>query len=160
MLLHLASTWVLGTQTQIQTFAQANTLPHAPSFQPSDPASFNWFIIKACYCGFGTVQFYNKNNHAFANDKWTNRSTKCSLHFLYLPGPGCPGLVLSDFFLTSQLAYWEKKKRERQNSNRQGRKDNVVPSHSDNYRVMGKVWIWGSQELYFHFSIIRIWSLF
>lgn len=49
-------------------------------------------------------------------------------------------LAMLFFCISSSLVSWstEEKKR-RLNKNRQGRKDNVVPSHSGNYRVLTKV---------------------
>lgn len=68
---------------------------------------------------------------------------RCPQNVLYISFiyQGEVALAMLCFYIFSSLVSWstEEKKKRRQNKNRQGRKDNVVPSHSGNYRVMARV---------------------
>lgn len=67
---------------------------------------------------------------------------RCPQNVLYISFiyQGQVALAMLCFYISSSLVSWyTEEKKGGQNKNRQGRKDNVVPSHSGNYRVMAKV---------------------
>lgn len=85
MLLHLPSTWILQTQTYILILAQQAFNPVGHPLRPQI-WQVNWFIIKVCYCGFGTVHFRIRIAMLLQMIHGS-MSPERALHFFYLPWP-------------------------------------------------------------------------